>query len=88
MSKGEDGGTVEGERYSYDSESLRRAMLGFERAYGLGSDDFHALHCAGGKLPAELPRFDRHVWASFVEDVRRLEGSSAIEHARRTFAHA
>jgi hypothetical protein len=79
---------VEGERYSYDAESLRRAMLGFERAYGIGSDQFYALHVEGGELPAEMPRFDRHVWASFVEDVRRLGGSTPIEHARRTFAHA
>jgi hypothetical protein len=94
------GNDVESERYSYDAETLRRAMETFERAYGLSSDEFYALYVEGGELPAELPRFDRHVWASFVEDVRRLEGSAPIEpgrrleastpieRARRTFAHA
>jgi hypothetical protein len=79
---------MEDERYTYDAESLRQAMAAFERAYGLDSDAFYALHVSGGELPPELPRFDRHVWASFVEDVRRLEGSTPIERARRSFAHA
>jgi hypothetical protein len=79
---------LESKRYTYDAESLRQAMAAFERAYGIDSDDFYVRHTEGGELPAELPRFDRHVWASFVEDVRRLEGSTPIERARRTFAHA
>jgi hypothetical protein len=79
---------MEDERYTYDAESLRQAMGAFERAYRLDSDEFYALYVSGGELPPELPRFDRHVWASFVEDVRRLEGSTPIERARRSFAHA
>jgi hypothetical protein len=79
---------VSAPRYSYDASTLRRALIEFERAYGLDSDEFYGLYREGGELPAELPRFDRHVWASFVEDVRRLEGSSPIERVTRSFAHA
>ena len=75
-------------RYSYDASTLRHSLAEFERAYGLDSDEFYVAYREGGELPAELPRFDRHVWASFVEDVRRLEGSSPIERVRDTFAHA
>ncbi len=75
-------------RCSYNASTLRRGLIEFERAYSLSSDEFYALYREGGALPAELPRFDRHVWASFVEDVRRLEGSSPIERVRDTFAHA
>lgn len=75
-------------RYSYDASTLRRGLAEFELAYGLDSDEFYALHQGGGELPPGLPRFDRHVWASFVEDVRRLEGSSPIERVQGAFAHA
>ena len=79
---------METKRCSYNAETLRRALIQFERAYKLDSDEFYALYRGGGELPSELPYFDRHVWASFVEDVRRLEGSTPIERARRAFAHA
>lgn len=79
---------METERYSYDADTLRRALGEFERAYRLDSDEFYALYVSGGELPTELPRFDRHVWASFVEDVHRLEAPTPIERARRSFAHA
>jgi hypothetical protein len=77
------------DRYIYDVESLRRALGEFEHAYGLSSEEFYEIHISGGELPPELPRFDRHVWASFVEDVHRLEGSAPpIERVTRSFAHA
>lgn len=76
------------ERYIYDAASLRLALAEFERAYGLTSEEFHELYKSGRDLPAELPRFERHVWASFVDDVRRLEGATPIERVRRAFAHA
>jgi hypothetical protein len=76
------------EHWTYDADSLRRALAEFEHAYGLTSDEFYALYETGGELPSELRRFERHVWASFVDDVRRLEGDRPIERVRRTFAHA
>ena len=75
-------------RYSYDATTVRGALSEFEHAYGLDSDDFYARYREGGELPAELPRFERHVWASFVEDAHRLEGSTPIERVRGAFAHA
>jgi hypothetical protein len=76
------------ERYAYDVDSLTRAMRELERAYDLNSDAFYELYRAQ-EVPAHIPRFDAHVWASFVEDVRRLDETSApIDRASRAFAHA
>jgi len=80
--------TDEAPRYTYDVTTLRRSMAEFERAYGISSDEFYAVYAAD-KPPVEIPRFERHVWASFIEDVRRLEADTpTIERVRGTFAHA
>jgi hypothetical protein len=75
-------------RYSYTASTVARALSEFERAYGLDSEDFYVRYREGGELPAKLSHFERHVWASFVEDARRLEASSPIERVRGAFAHA
>lgn len=75
------------ERYIYDADSLRSGLAEFERSYGLSSDEFYRRYTSGRDLPDGLPRFDRHVWASFVEDVRRLDGSTPIERVASSFAH-
>jgi hypothetical protein len=76
----------------YDADSLENGLREFERAYGLDSDALYDLYVAND-LPPELPRFQALVWASFVEDVRRLRGDDAggedtMARVRRSFAHA
>ncbi len=80
------------QRRTYSAESLTVAMGEFERMFGLASDEFYALHSADE--PLAIPRYERHVWASFYEDVLRLrgEGSSGdeavMDRVSRSFATA
>jgi hypothetical protein len=74
------------ERRIYNADSLTRALREFEDAYGLPSEEFYAKHLAGEDL-AEIRRFDRHVWASFYEDVVRMEkGDDLMGRVGRSFA--
>lgn len=80
------------QRHYYDADSLETAARVFERAYGIDSDAFYEAYLAN-EVPDRIPRFDAHVWASFVEDVRRLRGAEPdgdppIAKVQRTFAHA
>ncbi len=65
----------ETDRPSYTAESLARAMAEFEAHYGMSSDAFYAAH-QDDVLPTRVGRFDRHVWASFYEDVQRLRAGA------------
>jgi hypothetical protein len=60
------------ERVFYSAESLRTALAAFEQEYATSSPKFYAAYLAGERLPA--PHFEQHVWASFYEDVLRMEG--------------
>lgn len=75
----------------YDADSLESAARHFERAYGIDSDSLYDAYIAGA-VPEHIPRFDAFVWASFVEEIRRLRSAepdeSPITRVRRTFAHA
>jgi hypothetical protein len=64
-------------RPSYTAESLERAMSEFETHYGMSSVAFYKAHQTD-TLPARMPRFDRHVWASFYEDVQRLRAGDDV----------
>jgi hypothetical protein len=57
----------------YDAESLEEAIRVFEHAYGLDSDELFDAYAAD-EVPVHIPLFEAHVWASFVEDIRRLRG--------------
>jgi hypothetical protein len=74
------------EKSYYDAESLARVLAALERQYGTSSADFYARHVAGEALP--IPRFTRHVWASFYRDTRRLRGDDFAEAAERLLALA
>lgn len=57
------------EKYVYNSASLERLCLSFERAYEMSSEDFYAAHVGGKGL--DVPRFHRHVWASAYREAHR-----------------
>ncbi len=78
-------------RPTYDAETLTRAMRELESHYGMTSDEFYAAHLADDGLPPNIKQFDRHVWASFCEDVQRLrksEPSGVLGRVERAFATA
>lgn len=56
----------------YSADSLTRVLRSLERKYGMASRDFYARVLSGERL--DIPRFTRHVWASFYRDVRRGGG--------------
>jgi hypothetical protein len=64
------------EKATYDAESLRTALAAFEQEYELSSPEFHAAYVEGRDLP--VPHFEQHVWASFYEDVLRMERNAAM----------
>ena len=72
-------------RRVYTAESLTDALHEFERHYGLSSHDFCEQHVADAGM--SIPRFERHVWASFYADVIRLDGDDAVmDRVSRSFA--
>jgi hypothetical protein len=84
-------GTSDMTRPTYNPETLTRAMRELETHYGMTSDEFYAAHLADDGLPPDMRQFDRHVWASFYEDVQRLRESapsSVIGRVERVFASA
>jgi hypothetical protein len=76
------------ERYVYNAASLERLCASFERAYGMSSGEFYEAHLAGDDL--DIPRFHRHVWASFHREARRLQpvGRDFASRAEHTLALA
>jgi hypothetical protein len=76
------------DRPSYTAESLSRAIAEFERHYEMSSEAFYEAHQAD-TLPATMPRFDRHVWASFYEDALRLrQRDDVLDRVGRAFVTA
>jgi hypothetical protein len=78
-------------RPTYDAETLTRAMRELESHYGMTSDKFYTAHLTDNGLPPNMRQFDRHVWASFYEDVQRLresEPSGVLGRVERVFASA
>jgi hypothetical protein len=72
------------EKLYYDATSLERLLLWFEARYGMATVDFYGRHGAGDDLPG-IPRFHRHIWASFHRDVLRLRDDFA-SNAERVLA--
>jgi hypothetical protein len=74
-------------RSVYSAESLTRGLREFEAHFGLTSVEFYERHCADEAL--DVPRFERHVWASFYEDVMRLsegEENNVMDRVSKSFA--
>ena len=69
------------EKRYYNAESLEHVLRLLERRYAMSSEAFYAAHLADEPLP-ELRGFDRHTWASFYSEHRRLSGafSEQAEH--------
>jgi hypothetical protein len=60
------------EKVYYNAESLRTALAAFEQEYQLSSPKFYAAYRE--QQPVErVPHFEQHVWASFYEDVLRMD---------------
>jgi hypothetical protein len=82
-------------RNFYDLDSLETAVRHFEHTYRIDSDAFFDAYVAND-VPDRVSRFDAHVWASFVEDIRRLRQStpppahpfSTLASVQSTFAHS
>lgn len=72
----------------YDSDSLEAILRWFEERHGVSSDDFYEAHLADKDLPEGLTGFNRHAWASFYRDAKRLSGRSFAERAERVLAGA
>ncbi len=76
-------------RPTYDAKTLTQAMRELESHYGMTSGEFYAAHLADDGLPPNMRQFDRHVWASFYEDVQRLretEPGGVLGRVERVFA--
>ena len=72
-------------RNVYTVASLERVLASFEEHYGLSTTDFYEAHVADAELD-HIPRFHRHVWASFYRNVRRMRGDDFAERAERALA--
>lgn len=72
----------------YDLNSLSKALELLEERYGISSEEFYESHKADGQAVAEIPGFHRHLWASFYQDVRRMNGSEFVASVERTLEHA
>lgn len=55
----------------YDAGSIARALLEFERRYGVSTTEFYESYC-NGVVFEDIPRFVQHVWGSFHRDYERL----------------
>jgi hypothetical protein len=64
-------------RAYYNAGSLRAGLAVFEQAYEMSSADFYVAYIEGRKL--QVPQFEQHVWASFHEDVLRMERNAAMD---------
>ena len=74
-------------RNVYSAASLERVLGLFEERYGMTTPDFYEALVAGESFE-DIPRFHRHVWASFYRDVRRMRGDDFAERAERTLTLA
>lgn len=61
-------------------------MREFEQTYRLSSTEFYERHRRDESLEA-IPRFHRHLWASFYEDVQRMD-ETIIGRVSRVFVSA
>lgn len=72
------------ERKYYDADSLGNGLRELERTFGLSSAEFIRRHIADDET-LDVPRFERHVWASLYEDVQRLAGP-VMDRVSQSFA--
>lgn len=76
------------QRAGYNAESLSQGLREFEIAFGMTSAEFYERHLAlDPEMP--IPRYERHVWASFYEDVQRLATDDKVmDRVSRSFVVA
>lgn len=60
-------------RRYYTADTLERATQSYERLYGMSSEAFYEAYRDGENMM--VPGFERHVWASLVEDIRRMRAA-------------
>jgi hypothetical protein len=76
-------------RTTYNTASLEHTLGVLEERYGMSSDEFYEAHVGEGERVEGIPRFDRHVWASFYREARNGHGRRASNgrgrvHTRRS----
>ena len=71
------------ERQIYNTGSLLTTLEYFERTYGMSSQDFYAQLLAD-ELPANIPGFTRHLWASFYREAREDDDGAFAAHVEST----
>jgi hypothetical protein len=76
-------------KHVYTAASLEHVLGLFEERFGLSTLEFYEAYESGNVERFEhIPRFHRHVWASFYRDVRRMRGDDFAESAERTLTLA
>jgi len=73
-------------RSYYNAHALERTLHSLEQRFNLATPEFYEAHQAEGDdspLLREVPRFERHVWASLYAELRRLNGDDFAERAER-----
>jgi hypothetical protein len=81
-------GRIGMEKLLHDSGDVAEMLVLFERSFGMSSDDFYASHVADE--PLDIPRFERHVWASFYREFLRVDSAegSLVARAEQSLALA
>lgn len=76
------------EKLTYNKDDVRHMLGWFERTYGMPSEEFYVAHTSGAEFP--VPRFHRHVWASFWRESQRVGFVSPefVTRAEATLAFA
>lgn len=72
------------EKVYYSADSLERALLSYERHYGLGSAEFYELYLADDLTADRVHRHHQNTWASFYRDVLRLRRVDLAGHVDRS----
>lgn len=71
------------EKRYYNSATLERTLAVYERHYGMSSEDFYEAHLADAPEVKAIPRHQRSSWASFVRELRELDGGDLPGHVSR-----
>jgi hypothetical protein len=60
------------ERRTYGLYELEGWLAEYEHRYKLSSEEFYRLHLDDSEELLRLPRFDRHVWASYYREAKEI----------------
>lgn len=66
------------EKRYYTAEMLEADLAVFEQRYGMPSQDFYRAHTHQNGRSADVPAFDRVVWADLYRALCRLRGANPV----------